>query len=260
MKEQKRITSKENGLVKLVSALQSSAKARQENGVFVLEGLRLCRDALENGVRFEKLIVSDSAWNRFQAEIAQFAENAEECFQIADSLVSKISDTKSPQGICAVCRMASKSPGEINPLGRYIALERVADPANLGAVARTAEAMGVSGLLISSDGCDPYSPKALRASMGTLLRLPIFILDNFAENLSKSGLTLYACVVDQSAAAIGRVAFSDGSAVIIGNEAAGITEQLKQQADQMITIPMRGSAESLNAAAAAAIAIWEMMK
>ena len=172
MKEWKRLTSKENAVIKLVSSLQGSAKARRENGLFVLEGLRICEDALENGVRFTMLFVSDGAADRFSDAAARFAANAAECYRIPDHLFAKISDTKSPQGICAVCAMASKPVGEIDPAGRYVALERLADPANLGAVARTAEALGVSGLLVSADGCDPYSPKALRASMGTFLAAP----------------------------------------------------------------------------------------
>ena len=260
MKEWKRLTSKENAVIKLVSSLQGSAKARRENGLFVLEGLRICEDALENGVRFTMLFVSDGAADRFSDAAARFAANAAECYRIPDHLFAKISDTKSPQGICAVCAMASKPVGEIDPAGRYVALERLADPANLGAVARTAEALGVSGLLVSADGCDPYSPKALRASMGTLLRLPLFMADNLASELSKTGLTLIACVVDPSAQPIGRVTFSNGCALLIGNEANGLTEHMKQAADQTVTIPMRGKAESLNAAAAAAIAMWEMMR
>ena len=99
LKDFKQITSKENSLIKLVCALQSSAKQRKENGLFVLEGLRICEDALLNGIQFDKLIVSESAYKKFQNDLEKFAENSKECYIITDSLFKKISDTTTPQGI-----------------------------------------------------------------------------------------------------------------------------------------------------------------
>jgi len=254
------ITSKENSLIKFISALQTSAKRRQENGAFVLEGLRICSDARENGIRFDKLIISDSAAEKYAEDIRIFSENSEECYKLPDSLFKKISDTASPQGIIAVAKMTKKNITEIDRNGRYIALENLADPSNLGAVARTAEAFGVSGIILSGDGCDPYSPKSLRASMGTLLRMPVFIFNDFAKELCESGLKTFACVVDKDAKNISEIKFSDGCALIIGNEANGITDETKAVADCLITIPMIGKAESLNAAVAASVSMWEMMK
>lgn len=260
MSDFKAITSRENSLIKLVSALQTSAKKRRENGLFVLEGLRISLDAMENSIRFDKLIISDTAIKKYSDTVNSFALNSDECFVISDSIFRKISDTKSPQGIIAVCKITDRKSSEINPRGRYVALENVADPANLGAVSRTAEALGADGLILSADGCDPYSPKALRASMGTLLRVPVFIFNDLAGELKKSGLKSFACVVDKNAESIKEQSFNDGSVVIIGNEANGITDETKAAADRLVTIPMSGRAESLNAAVAAAIAVWEMMK
>ncbi len=254
------VTGKENSLIKLVSALQSSAKARRENGLFVLEGLRICDDAADNGIRFDKLIVSETALLKYDEYIGRFAENSEDCVRVPDSIFKKISDTSSPQGIIAVCKNASTPKYEIDPVGRYIVLENVADPSNLGAVSRTAEALGASGIILTAGGCDPYSPKALRASMGTLLRVPVIVTDNLPELISQNGLKAYACVVDKNASPISSVTFSDGCAVMIGNEANGLTESAVNSATQSVTIPMQGRAESLNAAAAAAIAVWEMMR
>lgn len=260
MKDFKVIESKENSLIKLISGLQSSAKKRKDNSLFVLEGLRICKDAFENGIRFDKLIVSVSALLKYKAEISLFSDNADECIKIPDSLFNRISDTASPQGIIALAAIPDQNMQKIDKRGRYIALENVADPANLGAVARTAEALGVSGIILSSNGCDPYSPKALRASMGTLLRIPLIILENFASQIVTLDLKLYACVVEKNAEAIADIDFGDGCAIIIGNEANGISDCVRHISDKLITIPMKGSAESLNAAAAAAISIWEMMK
>lgn len=260
MTDFKLITSKENSLIKFISALQTSAKKRKENGCFVLEGLRICSDARDNGIRFDKLIISESAALKYEKDIAEFAGISNECFKLPDGLFKKISDTTSPQGIIAVAKIPRKNSTEIDKNGKYIALENLADPSNLGAVARTAEALGVSGIILSGGGLDPYSPKSLRASMGTLLRLPVFVLDDFANEIKNTGLKTYSCVVDKTAKAINSIDFDSGCALIIGNEANGITEETKAASDCLITIPMRGKAESLNAAVAASIAMWEMMK
>lgn len=254
------ITSRENPLIKLVAALQVSSEKRKRNGLFVLEGLRICKDACDNGIRFDKLIVSDVAAEKYAADTEKFSLISDECYKIPDSLFKKISDTKTPQGIIAVAKIPALGSCGIDKNGKYIALENVADPSNLGAVSRTAEALGVNGIILSSDGCDPYSPKALRASMGTLLRVPVFVTESFAETLKSTGLKRYACVVDKTAESIKEQSFENGSVVMIGNEANGLTDSAKQSADVLVTIPMTGRAESLNAAAAAAIAMWEMMK
>ncbi len=254
------ITSRENPLIKLVAALQVSSEKRKRNGLFVLEGLRICKDACDNGIKFDKLIVSDAAVEKYAADTEKFSLISDECYKIPDSLFKKISDTKTPQGIIAVAKMPVTASCGIDKNGKYIALENVADPSNLGAVSRTAEALGVNGIILSSDGCDPYSPKALRASMGTLLRVPVFVTESFAETLKSTGLKRYACVVDKTAESIKEQSFENGSVVMIGNEANGLTDSAKQSADVLVTIPMTGRAESLNAAAAAAIAMWEMMK
>lgn len=260
MKAFKTVTSRENSLIKLTSLLQSSANARKENRLFVLEGLRICKDAFENGIWFDKLIISDSAYLKFKNEIDEFSKNSTECFKIPDSLFKKISDTTSPQGIIALAQMPDTTTTEIDKNGRYIALENIQDPSNLGAVSRTAEALGVTGIILSRGGCDPYSPKSLRASMGTLLRIPIIILDDFANSISAFGLETFGCVVDKDAEKINDIAMKNGVVFIIGNEANGLTDETKNKLDRLVTIPMNGRAESLNAAVAASIVMWEMMK
>ncbi|MBQ3547326.1 MAG: RNA methyltransferase [Clostridia bacterium] len=259
MPEIKVITSKDNPLIKLVCGLQSKASVRKREGLFVLEGLRICDDAADNSIWFDKLIISKTAKEKYGLELEKFYKNADEIFEIPDSLFAKISDTASPQGVIAVVKIPTLSP-EISKSGRYIALENLNDPSNLGAISRTAEALGVSGIILSSDSVDPYAPKSLRASMGTLLRMPVIILNDFVNEIKASGLTTYACVVDSNATAITDITFNDGSVLLIGNEANGLTGAAKNMAHKQITIPMRGNAESFNAATAAAISMWEMMK
>lgn len=259
MKDFKIITSKENPLIKLIASLQKSASARRENGLLPLEGLRLCLDAAENGIVLEKLIISETASVKHAERLSRLRGQALEGYILPDNLFEKIGDTENPQGIIALVKTPKTDNTKIAGNGKYVVLENVSDPSNLGAIARTAEALGANGI-IASGGCDPYSPKTLRASMGALLRLPVYIFGSLADELKQTGLTLYACVPAREAENIAEVDFMPGSAVMIGNEANGLTASAKAVADRLVTVPMTGRAESLNAAAAAAIAIWEMMK
>ncbi|MBQ8203303.1 MAG: RNA methyltransferase [Clostridia bacterium] len=251
------ISSKDNPIVKLVSSLQSSSKARKEAGLFVIEGIRICEDAMENNVKFDKLIVTENACKKYGAKIDKLAEIAENCYIFTDSLFKKISDTDTPQGVLAV-GVIPEITARIDKKGRYIALENLQDPSNLGAISRTAEALGVSGIIISGDSCDPYSPKVLRASMGTLLRVPLFVCEDVTAFICDNGLRSFACVVERDAESISEIEFADGDVMLIGNEGNGLREDTKLGAFCRVTIKMQGNAESLNAATAAAIAMWEL--
>lgn len=253
-----KISSKDNPLIKLICSLQGSAKSRKENGLFVLEGLRICSDAYDNGIVFDKLIVSETFLKKQSDSINLLSQNCKQNYLVSDSLFSKISDTDSPQGIIALVKIPDNNK-TVDKNGRYLALENIQDPSNLGAISRTAEALGINGIVLKS-GCDPFSPKSLRASMGTLLRLPLFLTEDLTVFIKQHSLRSFACVVDSSAEKITSVEFKDGDVLIIGNEANGITKETADAAHKKITIPMLGSAESLNAAAAAAIAMWELKK
>lgn len=254
------ITAKDNQIIKLAALLQKSPDARKENGLFVLEGLRLCKDAMAAHIKFQTLIMSESAILKLQSDLEDLTANASDLVRIPDELFKKISDTVSPQGVLAIAKMPAISAPVLKD-GRYIALEHIADPGNIGTIARTAEALGISGIIISGDSCDIYSPKVLRASMGTVLRVPIYVCDNVLEFLSDNNLRAFACVPsDLADLKFGKFSFSGGDAVIIGNEANGLLESTIAGSYKTITISMRGKAESLNAASAAAIAMFELMK
>ncbi|MBQ2746618.1 MAG: RNA methyltransferase [Clostridia bacterium] len=254
----KEITSKDNAEIKRIVKLQSSARERRDTGLFVAEGLRVCDDCADNGIEIVMLVLSKNYYEKQGKSLNKYIEKAAETLLVSESVFSKIADTKTPQGILAVGKIPQATAKKINNGGRYVALENIADPSNLGAIARTAEAIGVDGIIVSADGCDPYSPKVIRASMGTVLRLDIIVSDNIVDDLKNSGLRLYGCVV-KGGKDIRDVVFQNGSAVVIGNEANGLTEDVKK-ISQNITIPMQGFAESLNAAAAAAIAMWELKR
>lgn len=255
------ITSKENKLVKSVKKLLTSSKERKQTGTFVLEGLRLSADAAINGYTVDTLIIAESVEE--SDRLNSLVEKSKTVVKVSDSLFSYMSDTVSPQGVMCIVKMPQMKSIEDIKSGRYIVLENTADPANLGAIARTAEAFGISGLIVLKSGCDPFSPKSQRAGMGALLRLPVIMCDDIADTvklLKSKGFELFASVVSNADCNVTEVDFSRNCAVLIGNEANGLTDTAISFCDRKITIPMRGRAESLNAAAAASVIMWEMTR
>lgn len=237
---------------------------RKKEGLFFIEGARLSQDAALSGVQIKELFVTQNALEKYSDYIRPVQNVAERCFLVSEDIAEKLSDTKGNQGVFCVCKMLDKNAiiGKIKYNGKYIALEDVSNPSNFGAVVRTAEAVGLDGVIVSG-GCDIYNPKSLRASMGSLFRLQVVVEDNLPQLLCllrQNGVKVYSGVPDNSALKITEADMSGGVVCVIGNEGNGITEETKKASSQLVTIPMRGRAESLNAAAAASIMIWEMMR
>ncbi len=189
---------------------------------------------------------------------------AERTFIVSEEVAEKLGDTKNPQGVFCICKMLDKNTniGKIKYNGKYIALENVSNPSNFGAVIRTAEAVGLDGVIVSG-GCDIYNPKSQRAAMGSLFRLNVIEVEDlpaFLKELALNGMSIYAGVPDCNAEKITQVDMKNGVVTIIGNEGNGISAETCEAATKLVTIPMKGRAESLNAAAAASIMIWEMMR
>lgn len=256
------IDSVSNERVKSAVKIASSNKTRRQTGMFFLEGLRLCRDAALTGYEIDTFFVSRRAYEKFQEDSDFISSVAKHSFIVSDLVENKLTVTQSSQGFFCLCRMKDDfTPAQIDPGKKYIALENVQDPSNLGAISRTAEALGISGI-IAEGGCDIYSPKAQRASMGSLLRLPVIRCDSLydtLELLKEQGMTLYATTPDPESKKITDCNMSGGVIAVIGNEANGISEDIFSLC-QKVTIPMLGRAESLNASMAAAITMWEMMR
>ena len=156
-----KITSKSNNLIKEVKKLFTSRKFRNENQKFVLEGVRLCFDVMESDCVPCTLLITEAAAEKYEKKCNELIAYFPKSFFITDEIAQKICDTQSSQGVFAVCKMRS-SEGAIEPGKKYIALDQIQDPSNLGAIVRTAEALGISGALLFNC-CDVYNPKALRA-------------------------------------------------------------------------------------------------
>ena len=259
------ISAKDNTVIADVRLLLSQAKHRRQTGRFVIEGVRLCMDAVRSRASISVFLYTARAAEVFPDEWKALAAAAERSVAIAEQLSAFISDTTTPQGFFAVCAdvLRPLDPAALRPHGRYLALETVRDPANLGTIIRTAEAFGLDGLILSDDCCDVTSPKVLRGSMGGIFRLPIAVTGDFAAALNEwqaLGVPVYACVPDREARPISSVSFAEGGIALIGNEANGLRPATVRAASAAITIPMRGRAESLNAAVAASIVAWEMTR
>lgn len=257
-----RLDSVSNDKVKLAVKVASSSKARKEKGLFFLEGLRLCRDSALTGTVIEYAFFSDKAFEKYTDEAEFIMRKAKEAYLVSESVASKLSLTETSQGFYCLCRKGeSLSFSRIDTMGKYIALENIQDPANLGAVCRTAEALGIKGAILYNC-CDRYSPKSQRAAMGSLLRLPVYESEDIVSDLvslKEKGMKIYATSPDGNALKITEASMSGGVVSVIGNEGNGVSDEVFAVSER-ITIPMLGNAESLNASMAAAITMWEMMR
>lgn len=263
MKAEIVITSKDNLAVKKAAKLLTSAAFRREEGLFCLEGVRLTLDAVQNGYKIKSLFLTEKAEEGYHDAVQEIIKASDTVYKVSNDLFKKLSDTVSPQGVLAVLTIPETALTEIKKDGMYIALENTQDPANFGAISRTAEAMGVDGIIVSAEGCDPYSPKSLRAAMGSGLRLPVIKADDFLSLLSElktGGMEIIATVPRGADEALGECEFKKGTVVLIGNEGNGLTEKAILLSSKKVTIKMAGRSESLNASAAAAMFIYEMMK
>lgn len=254
------ITSRNNDKIKFAASL-SDKREREVYGCFLVEGIRLFKDAVESGLKIETLFLTQKALDKYSDIILSVDCNIEGYILISDSVAEKLSDTKTPQGVFCVCK-AEKKPLDINPSGLYILTDNIQNPDNLGAIVRSAEALGFNGIFVSG-GCDEYSPKAIRASMGGLLRFPVQHCDDclsVIEKLKSTGVRVCATVPDSSAQDITTFEFRQGVCLVIGNEGNGISSSVLEKCTDRLTIRMRGNAESLNASAASTIAMWELCR
>ena len=255
------INAKNNPKIKEVKSLLTSSKDRKNSGLFVVEGVRLCYDALLSGCEIQSVFCTENCAEKFSEEITSLRENCKAYYTVSNDIIKAISDTVTPQGVVCTVKMKQNS-FEYENGKKYIALDTIQNPDNLGAISRTAEALGLDGMVICG-GCDIYNPKALRASMGALFRMPVLICQNLEDEVEKCrklGINTFATVPDREAKNIVTVDFSKGGMCTIGNEGNGVSKEIIEKCDDRITIKMDGRAESLNAASAASIVMWEMAR
>lgn len=249
------ITSRDNERVKHVCKLRDSGTVRQTEERFFAEGLRLCTD-LASVLPPEEVYYTQKILDA-HPELADLGGRQ---FLISDSVAAKLSDTKAPQGVFCVFPRGVKTLNDIKKGGRYICMEHVQDPSNIGALLRSAAAFGFTGAVLCAGCADPFSPKASRASMGTLAKVDLVIVQETKEALnafSEKGITSFAAALQNSVPleTVDTHALN-GVAVIVGNEGNGLADETIEAADKAVRIPMAPGVESLNAAVAGSVLLW----
>ena len=258
------ITSRKNEIIKTAAKLRDSASFRREQNTFLAEGARLCADAADSGLLIHGVFYTERAGEKYASYLERIFPKAEQMYQIADSVAELLSDPRQTQGVYCTAELPKRTAAaELGQSGCYLALEEIQDPSNLGAVLRTAEALGVSGVVLAGSCCDPYGTKALRAGMGAVFRLPLYFEEDLAlcvSRLREQGFFTAAAVPAEDALPITRVSFPPAVLLAVGNEGAGLSQEAIAACEARVTIPMLGRAESLNAASSAAILMWEIMR
>lgn len=264
------ISSRDNPKIKQFIKLSSSKKARRESGLFVLEGARLCKDAFDmwrqNRLDITACFATEKALEKYSDYVDQswFTQN-EQFYTVDEAIALKMSDSQYPQGIFVIVKMLDNSllSDKIKPNGKYLILDDLQDPGNVGTLLRTAEAVGIDAVILCSDCCELYNPKVLRSAMGSALRLDIMIGDSFAQTVSvlkSKGIKVYASVIDKDAVSVTAADYSGGCAVVLGNEGNGMAQDDVNLCSGKITIRMHGNLNSLNVATAGSIILWEMCR
>lgn len=253
------ITAASNSRIKRLVQLNQKAKVRRSEDVFLVEGVKMFLEAPPE--KLKEVYVSESFLEHCTCRKALEQTGYE---VVSDSLFEKISDTCTPQGILCVVEQFHYNMKEMlqkeNPL--LLVLENIQDPGNLGTMLRTGEGAGVDGVIMSRDTVDLYNPKVIRSTMGSIYRVPFVYVQNLGEtvaDLKKAGICVYAAHLKGKQWHTGP-SYRKGSAFLIGNEGNGLKEETAGMADAYIRIPMEGKVESLNAAVAAAVLMYEAQR
>jgi len=258
-----RITSVQNTLVKEL-ALLHERKGRRESGCFLVEGVRLVREALHCGAPVVRLLADETGLPALTEILAGLpgSDMLPETVPVTTEILAKLSDTKTPQGILAVIRLPGAEEPDFHVKRRILALERVQDPGNVGTMIRTADACGFDLLLVSADSADPWQPKVLRSTMGSIWHIAVAVTDDLTGMLGKAteaGIVTMAAH-PRDARACWNTSLADDLLLVIGNEANGISSGMLERVGTTVMIPMAGSAESLNAASAASMLLYESLR
>lgn len=276
------ISSKDNKRIKYIRSLLEKGGIRKKNHSFVVEGIKLVDEALEYGnvldiivseSLYEEIVSGDLAKNGLLSDngkhIIKQVKQGTSLTVVSDAVFKSVSETITPQGILAEVEMpkhrlleekfleiAYEKTGKI----KLLILEDTADPGNLGTIMRTAEAAGVTGVIMGKGTVDIFNPKVVRSTMGSIFRLPFAYVDDLKAvilRLKRDGISFYATHL-KGKESYRDISYSDKAGILIGNEARGLSDEIANLADTYVIIPMQGKVESLNAAVAAALMLYEV--
>ena len=243
------LTSAKNPQVVKLKGLKNRS-ARLEAGLYLVEGIKMAQEAVSRTGLAHSLYVTEETLPLFEGVSCPVT-------LCAEHVLAALCDTRTPQGVVCAVHLPAKS-ADLGP--RIIVMDGVQDPGNVGTILRTADAAGFTGALLSTACADPYSPKVLRATMGSIFRMPIQTVQDLPEtleNLKAQGFSVLSSQLDGTPF-FERQGVASSFALIIGNEGNGVSDAVKAAATHRLALPMRGGAESLNAAIAAGIMMYDL--
>jgi TrmH family RNA methyltransferase len=257
----KLITSRDNSLLRLARAVRDG----MEDSLIFVEGLRLCQEALSSGLPIHAVIFSEklAKKDRAAALLAELTKQCDRLGEVSESLLASVSYTKTPQGMIVLAERPASGKGTLETYNDHlpllVVLDGINNPVNVGAILRSAEAAGATGVITTGNSSDPFSPKALRGAMGSAFRLPIWSGASYEEALN--------WCADHKIKTVGAdlngakqhtdVDWTTAKALVMGPESNGLSAEQVQQLDEAVRIPMQGEVESLNVAVAAGILLYE---
>ncbi len=273
----KMITSLTNMRIKQLVALQEKSRVRNRERLFIGEGIKMFEEAPVSRIR--EVYLGERLWERLSGgdckepvweKLAECRKQGVFVEHVSEEVLKKISDTQTPQGILFVMEQFSYSLEELikeakerwEKGGRpplFLLLEDIQDPGNLGTMLRTGEGAGVDGVIMSRGTVDIYNPKTIRSTMGSLYRVPFLYTDSCGQTINilrESNILVYAAHL-KGEKYFDEIAYDGGSAFLVGNEGKGLKEETADLADAYLKIPMAGKLESLNAAVAAALLLYQ---
>ncbi|MDY3014962.1 MAG: RNA methyltransferase [Evtepia sp.] len=248
-----RITSKSNQLMVQIRKLVSDRKHRRRDGLMVCEGPKMLAEALRWGADLDTVV-----WEEGAAETASVPATVRQV-EVPKDLFRSLAATETPQRVLFLCRMPVSRLPDTLAGDRYLVLDGLQDPGNVGTLWRTADAFGADGMILLPGSADPWNPKTLRATMGACFRLPVWESDlpGLEALLEREGLPLFATALREDTEDIRSLSLAR-AAVVIGSEGKGVSEAVLSRCEKTIKIPMEARCESLNAAVAGAVVLWQM--
>lgn len=254
------ISSTGNSLAKQAAALGKRARSRRESGLFLVEGPKMFEELPKD--RVEQVFVTERFLEDPDHQRMVEQVDGEKVVLVTGEVLKSISDTQTPQGVAAVARQYRYSLEDIRDGGAkplVMFLETIQDPGNLGTILRAGEAAGVTGVIMDRESADIYNPKVIRSTMGSVYRVPFLYVDELGGTVREfkgDGLRLYAAHLDGKHA-YDREDYRGACGFLVGNEAKGLRRETADLADAWVRIPMKGNVESLNAAVASALLMFE---
>lgn len=262
--EWKRIAGASNRSFKMLKSLKTK-KGRDANGLFLVEGERAVWEAVQAGAPIGWFAASEGFALKHREQLDALNAAGAVCLVLEDGLFDSVCDTRTPQGLLCAVRLPDASLSRRLPErgeGLYVYCDHLADPGNAGTVIRTADAVGAAGVLFSEGSADVYSPKVVRATMGSLFHLPVYTGLTAADLAAflQRGYRIAAGVLSQEAADYRSARLQGDVVLVVGNEANGVTKEVQELCSCKVIIPIAGKAESLNASVAAGILMYEWLR